>query len=159
MCSLKDASRSMWTMPCLLNCVPLQMSNLCNRVLWTVSCLCACVLQIVSHWSSCILWMMSCRFTCAWAVTGWDVLWGRSGGTWLPGEFLAPSSWRRHSSARTGMRRPEHSEEVNKSNLRQSVWALKAFNQISYNNWFNSIQERIKRFMNQAKISFVFQIC
>lgn len=48
-------------------------------------------------------------------MPGWDVLEGRSGDTWLPGEFLAPLSWRRHSSARTGMRTPEQSEEVNES--------------------------------------------
>lgn len=72
---------------------------------------------MVSHWFPCVVWMVSCRFTCVCLMTGWDVLEGRSGGTWPPGEFLAPLSWKRHSSARTGMRMPEHSEKVNKSNL------------------------------------------
>lgn len=48
-------------------------------------------------------------------MPGWDVREGRNGDTWLPGEFLAPSSWRRRSSARTGMRKPEQSGGVNKS--------------------------------------------
>lgn len=80
-----------------------------------MSALCACVLQMVSHWFPCFLWMMSFRFTCVWVMPGWDVLEGRSDDTWLQGEFLAPSSWRRHSSARNEMKMPEHSEEVNKS--------------------------------------------
>ena len=100
------------TMPCLLTCVLWMTSYLCNCGLWMMSCLCACTLQMVSHWFPCDLWMMSCCFTCVWVMTGWDVQEGRIGGTWLPGEFLAPLSWRHHSSAQTGRRMPGHSEDV-----------------------------------------------
>lgn len=86
-----------------------------NSVFWMMSALCAYVLQTVSHWFPRFLLMLSCRFTCVWMMPGWDARECRSGDTWLPGEFLAPSSWRRRSSARNGMRMPAHSKEVSKS--------------------------------------------
>lgn len=100
-------------------------SRLCKRVLRMVSALRACALQTVSHWFLCMLWMMSCRFTCVWLMPRRDVLGGRSGDTWLPGEFLAPSSWRRRSSGRTGRRRPERSGGVNKSHEYSNTLVLK----------------------------------
>lgn len=80
-----------------------------------MSALRAGVLQMVSHWFPRLVWMMSCPFTCMWLTTGWDVLEGRSGGTWLPDEFPAPLFWRRRNSVRTGMTKPERSEGVNEA--------------------------------------------
>lgn len=42
---------------------------------------------------------------------------GKSGDTWLSGEYLAPSSLRRHSSVQTGMKMPKHSVNVKKKTL------------------------------------------
>lgn len=58
-------------------------------------------------------------------MPGWDAQKGKSGDTWLPGGFLAPSSWRHHSSARNVMRMLARSEEVNKSyvlNFKETLW-------------------------------------
>lgn len=102
-------------MPALFTSVLLMVSYSRNGVWWMMSALCAYVLQMVSHWFQSFLWMLSCPFTCVWMMPGWDAQECRSGGTWLPGEFLAPSSSRHRSSARNGMRMPAHSEEVHKS--------------------------------------------
>lgn len=50
-----------------------------------------------------------------WSMVGRDVQEGRSGGTLLPDEFLAPLSLRHHSSDQIGKRMPGHSVRVNKS--------------------------------------------
>lgn len=100
--------------PCLFTCVLLMVSHSRNSVLWMTSASSACALQMVSHWLGSFLPMLSCRLTCVWMMPGWDARGRRSGGTWLPGEFLAPLSWRHRSSAQNGMRMPVHSEEGNK---------------------------------------------
>lgn len=97
---------------CLFTCVLLMVSHSRNSVLWTTSASCAYVLQMVSHWFGSFLPMLSCCLTCVWMTPGWDARQRRSGGTWLPGEFPAPLSWRHRSSAQNGMRMPVHSEEV-----------------------------------------------
>lgn len=48
-------------------------------------------------------------------MAGRDVLEGRSGGTLLPDEFLAPLSLRHRSSDRIGKMMPGHSERVDQS--------------------------------------------
>lgn len=115
----------MFTYLCLL-----MMSYLCNCAVWMMSCLCACSLWTVSHWLPCVM-QMSCRFTYAWVMTGRDALEGRSGGTWLPAGFLAPLSWRHHSSARTAKKMPGHSEEVKKLHL--MLENMKTFIQFIFN--------------------------
>lgn len=148
----------LWKMPCLLTCVLWMMSYLYNCVLWVVSCLCACVLRIVSHWFPCVLLIVSCRFTCVWLMTGWDVLEGRSGGTWLPGEFLAPLSWKRHSNAQIGKKRPGHSEKVKGSIF--GKWNNKKSNPINLKTTFNKIGHLylIWTFLNNWCVFNVFQI-
>lgn len=79
-------------MPCLFTCVLLMVSYSRNSVLWMMSTLCAYVLQMVSHWFPRFVLMLSCRFTWVWMMPGWDAQECRNGDTWLPGEFLAPSS-------------------------------------------------------------------
>lgn len=101
--------------PCLFTCVLLMVSRSRNSVLWTPSAPRASVLQTVSHWFGSFPPTLSCRLTCVWMMPGWDAREWRSGGTWLPGEFLAPSSWRHRSSGQNGMRTPVHSGGVNKS--------------------------------------------
>lgn len=103
------------TTPPWFTCSPSSTSPLCKRVLRTLSGSRGCALQTVSHWFVCTRRTTSRRFTCVWLMLRRGAPVGRNGDTWLPGEFLAPSSWRRRSSGRTGRKRPKRSEGVNKS--------------------------------------------
>lgn len=113
------------TTPPWLTCRPRSTSRLCNRVLRIMSALRACALQTVSHWFVCMLRTMSRRFTCACLMLRRGAPVGRNGDTWLPAEFLAPSSWRRRSSGRTGRKRPKQSEGVKKSREYPNTCVLK----------------------------------
>lgn len=67
--------------------------------------------------------------THAWPTTPQNAPEGRTRGTWLPGEFLAPSSWRRRSSVRIWTRTPGRSAggEVNR------LSPVKALNPTEFN--------------------------
>lgn len=125
-------TRILPTTPRWLTCPARSTSGWCWRVPRTVSAPRARALQAVSHWSLRMPGMMSCRFTCVRLMPRPGVPQGRSGGTWLPGEFLAPSSWRRRSSGRTGRTRPERSGGGNKSREYSSTHEKKTQNKQNY---------------------------